>query len=458
MARNEPTRNSTQLSLIFAEPNVWSDWHADQYIGPLSWVRLVALLSRDLTPDNVLNSLAPVLKKTRDQIEEDIAACAQQAPAEIKHVIRFQGYKDYFHDALPQHFHAFLDTLDGNADLEFLREIASSNLLWSQSLLWFFLNGIAHASVYGRIRLDKVDDVARWLAELEYLEPSLMPGDEYLLRHFFEGFCEKFERTEPLSETYAARDVLEDPSSMWEDDYVSRRRSHDDRWERQLMRTHCTPPHPVELPGDAWVRHLGRNEWDQALDLARVSSFGWRRQAAFMLRDVSLLDVAVKLEPALIAMADATDQRVLEWAEDHGIANSEIGFGAWFAQWREHFRHWHDPLRTIVNELCAADDASFLADWLPQFEPAVFADFLIQCAHARLYEDALSINRKVSCVSKSELFGIETCRPAKFMDLEDLSRKLWNRFRERHGVGSDPAEVWCSFGVDMNLPLERDQL
>ena len=457
MARNEPASNSTQLSLLFAEPNVWSDWQTDQYIGPLSWVRLVALLARDLTPDDVLNNLAPVLEETRDQIEKDIAGYAQQAPVEIKHVIRFQGYRDYFHDALPQHFHAFLEALNGNADLGFLREIASSNLIWSQSLLWFFLNGIAHASVYDRLRLDKVNDDARWLAELEYFEPSIMPGDEFLLRHFFGRFCEKFERAERLSETRATHWVLEDPSSMWDDDYISRRRSHDDRWERQLMRTHCTPPHPVELASDTWVRQLGRNEWDQALNLARIASFDWRRQAAFMLRDVSLLDVAMKLEPALIAMADATDRRVLEWAEDHGIANSEIGFGTWFAHWREHFCHWHDPLRTIINELCAADDASFLADWLPQFEPAVFADFLIQCAHARIYEDALSIDRKVSRGSKSELFGIDTYRPAKIMDLEDLSRKLWNRFCERHGVGSDPVEVWCSFGVDMNLPLERDQ-
>ena len=168
------------LSSMLDQPNVWSDWQASLYIGPLSWVRMAALLMRNVSVEEVINALAPPLASIREQMESQIVSYAANPPENTKYSVSYAGYCAYFEDEVPTAFRAFMERLGGNADVRWLRERIQADGVWEQSFLWFFLNGIAHASVYGNIDIEKIDDDARWLADTEFFEPARMAADQFL--------------------------------------------------------------------------------------------------------------------------------------------------------------------------------------------------------------------------------------------------------------------------------------
>ena len=445
------------IGALLDTPSIWSDWCASTWIGPLSWVQMAALLLRDTRPETIVDRLAPLLERARQAIEGKCREWAKNAPTEPKFLITYEGYRELFQDELLDHYRDFLTTLEGNADLEWLRDRLLESVAGAGSFVWFLLNGIAVAQLEDELDENRIAPDARWLAELDFYEPAYIAGDEVMLRAFYGTFREGFARAAPLSDTPSPYCSLESPIADSEDPYIERLSAIEARQARQAARDHVPTTDPVDLPEDAWRRAMRSNAWSRALDLARVPLFGWRRQIAFLLRDVSLDEVTLRTERALLDMAAITDRNAIEDAAARGYGPGDLGFGLWFKWWREHFRHWNDLLRAELEQLCRAEDAGFVGDWLPRFDGAVFADFLIQCAHARVVDSQLGPGPRDERLLASELFVIDSERPLSVDGLHGMTLRLWERFRERNGIADLGGHLALDFGVDGASPLASDQ-
>lgn len=445
------------ISALIEKQNIWSEWSAGCWIGPLSWVQMAALLMRDTRPEMIVNRLAPLLDRTRQEVEGKYRKWAKGAPAEPKFLTTYENYREHFQDELLEQFRGFLKTLEGNSDLEWLRDRLIASQAGAQSFVWFLLNGIAIAQIEGELDETCIKHDARWLAELDFYEPAYLAGDEAVLREFYETFRESFARAAPLPDKPSTSRSLECPIADSEDPYIERLAEIEARQNRQAAREYFSPSDPVDLPEDAWQRAMWANAWDSALNLAKVPMFGWQRQIAFMLRDVSLDEVALRSERVLLDMADLTDRNAIENAAARGHPPAGVGFGLWFKWWREHFRHWNDPLRTELERLCRSEDAGFVGDWLPRFDGAVFADFLITCAHARVIDNRYGFGARNERLLESELFTSESDGPLMVSDLHMMTIKLWGRFCSEHGIADSSGHLALDFEVDGGALLSSEQ-
>ncbi|UVI39921.1 hypothetical protein [Qipengyuania spongiae] len=445
------------FSSLIEQRNVWSDWFPHDWISPLSWVQMAAMLMRGTKPESMIDRLAPVLEGTRVTIEASYLELAKKAPADRTILLTYDDYREQFQDELLERYEGFLETLVGDVDLEWLRDRLLRNGAGAQSFIWFLLNGIANAAIEDELDPTSVTTEARWLAELEFCDPAHLAGDEAVLRFFYREFRETFTQAAPLPARPSTYPRVENPIYGDEDQYISRLKAIENRQARQLARELAPTSEPVDLPSDAWMRAMRANPWSQALDLARVPPFHWQRQVAFMLRDVSLDAVSRRIETNLIEMAEATASRALEEAEARGRAVEDIEFGLWFRWWREHFRHWQDPLRLTLERLCRPDDASLVGDWLARFEPAVFADFVIGCAHANTVLQHIA-TRTCDRESGSErLFIISGDRPLRRCGLHDVTLEVWKCFCRDNGI-SDRGEFYAlDFEVNWEAPLAARQ-
>jgi hypothetical protein len=445
------------FSSLIEQRNVWSDWFPHDWISPLSWVQMAAILMRDTRPETVIDKLAPILEGTRDTIEASYRGLARKAPADRKMLLTYDDYREHFQDELLERYEGFLETLAGDVDLEWLRDRLLRNGAGAQSFLWFLLNGIANAAIEDELDPAMVAEEARWLAEFEFCDPAYLAGDEAVLRFFYREFRTTFPHAAPLPARPSTYPRFENPIYGDEDQYISRLKAIEDRQTRQLAREHAPTSEPVDLPADAWMRAMRTNPWSQALDFARIPPFHWQRQVAFMLRDVSLDAVSRRIETNLIEMAETTASRALEEAETHGRSIENIDFGLWYRWWREHFRHWQDPLRLTLERMCQPDDASLLGDWLARFESAVFADFVIGCAHANTVLKRIGTRTFDGESGSERLFIGGGDRPLQPYGLHDITLELWKRFCRNNGI-SDRGEFYAlDFEVNWESPLAAHQ-
>lgn len=195
------------------------------------------------------------------------------------------------------------------------------------------------------------------------------------------------------------------------------------------------------------------NPWDAALDLARVPKVDWQRQVAFMLRDVPLPEVAVRIEAALLEMAELTAASAIAHTGDHIKPRGEVAFSAWFEWWQEHFRHWNDPLRSALEPLCQRADARTVAALLQHFQPAVFADFLIRCSHAHTVVERIAGQPGVY----SELFDLVAGAPLRVMGLPEMTKRLWQRFSDTHDVVHAGDLDAADFEVNWHNPITTER-
>tara|TARA_B100001750_G_scaffold190060_1_gene160103 strand:+ start:39 stop:1436 length:1398 start_codon:yes stop_codon:yes gene_type:complete len=448
---------SRSVSSMFERRNVWSDWFPHDWVSPLSWVKMTAILLHDTMPEAIVDRLAPLVEETREATELRIRELAKAAPVDAKVLVTYDDYREFFQDELLERYDAFLETLDGGPDLEWLRDRLLRNGAGAQSFVWFLLNGIAQAQIEEILDEKEIAPGARWLAELEFHEPAFLAGDEVVLREFYHAFRESFPAAAPLPARPSTYPRLAHPIFADEDPYIARLKVIEERQARQLACEHITPADGTKLPEDAWRRASNRNAWFRALDLARVPAFHWQRQVAFLLRDVSLDEGAVRVERALLDMAEITARHAIADAMARDRAVEDIGFGLWFKWWREHFRHWNDPLRAELLELCSPDDASLVGDWLPRFEPAVFADFLVTCSHAYAIGDRIGLGTFCGKERRFELFVGETNRPLATWNLFDVTLELWKRFCTSEGIADHGDHRALDFEVDWNVPLSCGQ-
>ena len=451
------TPTATTISALIEKPNIWSDWLANCSIGPLSWVQMAALLMRDTQPETIVDRVAPMLERIRQGIEDRIREWAQDAPDEPEVLITFGGYRELFLDELYENYCDFLKTLGGNVDLEWLRDRLIASGAGVESLVWFLLNGIAYAQLEGQLDGDRVAEDARWLAELDFYEPAHTPGDEVVLRELYENFRETFARAAPAPDDLFASPFHESPIDDTEDPYIERLAVIEKRQPRHAPREYVPTSDTDDLPQDAWRRAMRANAWSRALDLAKVPGPGWQRQIAFLLRDVSLDEVALRTERTLLDMADITDRNAIEDAAAREHEPKAIKFGLWYKWWREHFRHWNDPLRSELEGLCRSEDAGLIADWLPRLDGAVFANFLITCAQARVIDARLGFGPHDKRLLTSELFDFDTEMPLVTGGLHSVTLELWERFRKRNGVEDYDGDLALNFRIDGASPFAKDQ-
>ena len=445
------------ISALIEKPNIWSDWFASRWVGPLSWVQMAALLMRDTRPELIVDRLGPLLDSTREKVEANCRRWAGEGPDERQFELTYASYREHFLDALYDDFEGFLKTLEGNRDLEWLRDRLINTTAGAESLVWFLLNGIALAQFNGELDEAPVTPEARWLADLDFDHPSMTPGFDVVLGEFYQTFSEGFAAAAPMPENPTFSHSLDSPITDSEDPYIERLALLEARQARQAAREYVPSRDPVALPNDAWRRAMRANAWNRALDLARVPMFGWQRQIAFLLRDVSLDEMTLRTERALLEMADLTDRNAIDDAARRGHGPEDVEFGLWFKWWREHFQHWNDPLRADIERLCRPEDAAFVGDWLPRLDGVVFADFLIKCAHARLIDAKLGFGPSDERLLVSQLFEIDVDEPLVAQGLNHVTLKLFRRFRERNGGGPSYEELELNFSVDWTSPLAKDQ-
>ncbi len=54
-----------------------------------------------------------------------------------------------------------------------------------------------------------------------------------------------------------------------------------------------------------------------------------------------------------------------------------LTWAIWFDVWLEHFDHWNDPVRQLVEQHCIGPDAKLLAEMLTRLDGASFCDFVL---------------------------------------------------------------------------------
>lgn len=217
-------------------------------------------------------------------------------------------------------------------------------------------------------------------------------------------------------------------------------------------RSEAHRPLAYNLPETAWYDTMCGNSWNVALDLARIPKVDWQRQIAFMLRDVPLPEVAVRIEAALLEMAELTAASAIANARDRDEPHGEPAFSDWFEWWLEHFRHWDDPLRSALEPLCRSADAQTVAALLRHFQPAVFADFLIRCSHAHTIVERIAGQGG----AHSDLFDFISDAPLKVMGLQDMTGRLWRRFCRSRGIADLTMDPVPDFGVNWHAPFVPD--
>ena len=446
------------LSTLFARPSIWSDWLPQYWVSPLSWTQLVAMLMQGAPPEPIINRLAPMLQDALGQVTEEFTRYAETGEADLASIVRYDIFGEAFMAALGSRLPDVLDCLPDDADIVWLRERLRSDGGWSDCLLWFLLNGIAQAQIDAAIDAGKIDPDASWLAELDFHEPAALGNDEVLLRSLYNSFRLGFKTGVPLPKkpysTYR-RYVLpqvEDEDPCYE---------QFDRARRRLLGSAARLPlksaKPVDLPEDAWDRARSVNRWDSALTIANVPFVSWLRQVAFLLRDVSLSEVIRRIMTALDEMADQTARQVLADASARGCPAHEIEFGLWFKWWREHFRHWGAPMRSVIEPLCTSGDAERIGTMLVLFEPVIFADFLVRCVHGDVIRQQVENRSAKIDPAVAELFEFNPNGPQNVMGIHGLSIGMWRRFADAHGIAHHLVDYRFEFDVNWNVPFAANQ-
>ncbi|RJY06940.1 hypothetical protein [Aurantiacibacter aquimixticola] len=98
-----------------------------------------------------------------------------------------------------------------------------------------------------------------------------------------------------------------------------------------------------------------------------------------------------------------------------------------------------------------------MAHWLPRFDGAVFANFLIQSAHARVIDARLGIGSRDERLLASQLFNVESETSLSANGLYAMTLRFWERFCECHGIDDHGGHIILDFGVDGGFVLSSDQ-
>lgn len=137
------------------------------------------------------------------------------------------------------------------------------------------------------------------------------------------------------------------------------------------------------------LKNLALGPWSRGIDVAADGPISWRNHVAAMLHGVDGDPVLDGMGPLLDAMAGLTADVFIAQAEQGGPRTIEI----WYEIWREHFTHWHDPVRQLLAEHIEASgsgDAQYFGTLLGNVNGLVLLDWLLATREALMHQRALA--------------------------------------------------------------------
>ena len=131
-----------------------------------------------------------------------------------------------------------------------------------------------------------------------------------------------------------------------------------------------TPP-----PGEnLWQLLAYGNPWWPAGLADQHDILSWRHSAAILLRDVDPAPIFEALPKLFEAIYDQTADEICDRLS--GV-DDRLTWSGWLPIWCEHFSHWNDPIRQLVERHCAGPDAEHFAQMLPRLDGAAICDFVV---------------------------------------------------------------------------------
>ena len=140
---------------------------------------------------------------------------------------------------------------------------------------------------------------------------------------------------------------------------------------------------PSKVEG-LWHALEDGNPWWPSYQPRRTDVLSWRHAAAILLREVDPEPIFVALPDLFEAIYDQTADAICERLS--GTEN-RLTWAIWFDVWLEHFDHWNDPVRQLLEQHCIGPDAKHLDEMLTRLDGASFCDFVLDAY------DQVAINR-----------------------------------------------------------------
>jgi hypothetical protein len=211
---------STSISALLRQPNPWSDWMSNTDHEPLSTLRFMALMLRELPVPWLIDRLAPALEAADREGQRQLEQQLRDYPMPdgvtfgFEHWLSFwdQGGSVAYDEALID----VVDAIGGSDDLALFSAAMTRADVDRTALLWFLLNGMAEWAAYNGDPFAVGKDGA-WLAELltEGLEETVDWPDQDPLGVLFAYLYGRFrERTDhatmPIPRDFAPCDDTAD--------------------------------------------------------------------------------------------------------------------------------------------------------------------------------------------------------------------------------------------------------
>jgi hypothetical protein len=197
------------------------------------------------------------------------------------------------------------------------------------------------------------------------------------------------------------------------------------------------------VDGDMVRRLLQANCWANAIDHRRDGLLSWKHYAALLLRDVSVSDVAEQLMPVLNAMARQVEDVIIGAREGRTPVSDYVTIEDWLVVWNEHFRHWTDPVREMLQQLAATPDAEHFVAVAMRSNPVVLLDFVLDAVTAHEHRFGLHQTLRGETQRLPWIYRLRWDHPKADSSLEALCLCLYARFalRSSFGLGVIPNNV-----------------
>ena len=208
MPTTEAELNATAASLL-DEPNDWTDWMAGFDIERLSWMRLAAMLLRDVPVAAVVNRLAAGLAIRQAIQAATVAEAFEDLENKDRREVDWAFWTEHWNGAGRTPFDDLMVELDEvlfapyDAELKLSMWRTGDGWVEPRAFLWFLLSAIrgwAGRTLY----VCMVKPGARWLLELHRGDRADADPLAALLAHFYDGFrMAGYAPTRPLPDDLA---------------------------------------------------------------------------------------------------------------------------------------------------------------------------------------------------------------------------------------------------------------
>jgi hypothetical protein len=179
----------------------------------------------------------------------------------------------------------------------------------------------------------------------------------------------------------------------------------------------------------------------------------WRNYVVVALRTVDPDSVGAGLVRVIPHMESLTTARSIACYDDDPTAFSCFGFPEWLPHWQEHFRHWDDPVRRMLSDLCITPEAKFFAGRLHAIDGEVLLDFLL-CTCCSSLQLLLDPDLFELAIVPDFPLSLEASSGERM--IEQLCRELYNRFREVAPFRTAAAPKQIDLGLNFDRLCQKN--